>query len=139
MTRPWPTFLDLRGVPLGPRGERYAARMLRRQGYKIVAGGARSRFGEIDLVAVDGRTIVFVEVKTRRSARAGAPAEAVNAGKQKRIAASALAFLKSHGLLEYAARFDVIAIIWPADSREPTSFEHFRNAFEPAGMGQFYS
>ncbi|QDU90883.1 hypothetical protein Pla175_42960 [Pirellulimonas nuda] len=113
--------------------------MLRRSGYKIVAGGARSRFGEIDLIAVQGRTIVFVEVKTRRTTRAGDPADAVGASKQQRIAASALAFLKSHGLLEHAARFDVIAIVWPADARRPASARHFENAFSPPGFGQFFS
>ncbi len=135
----WPTLWPDGVLPLGLRGERHAARVLRRMGYRIVAGGARSRFGEIDLIAVQGRTIVFVEVKTRRSDRAGAPAEAVNAAKQRRISASALAFLKTHGLLEHRARFDVIAIIWPADAREPSSVEHFKNAFEPPGFGQFYS
>ncbi|MEX2171212.1 MAG: YraN family protein [Pirellulales bacterium] len=129
-----------RPLPLGLRGERHAARYLRRKGYKIVARGTRSRRGELDLVAVDGRTVVFVEVKTRRHAWDESPAVAVGDEKQRRIARAALIFLKRHGLLEHAARFDVVAIIWPKDVRRPTSVEHFVNAFEmPNGLGQFYS
>ena len=74
---------------------------LRRLGYKIVARRERGRLGELDLVAVDGRTVVFVEVKTRRSHDAGHPAEAVDPEKQRRLTRLALAYLKRHGLLEY--------------------------------------
>ena len=140
MTLPSWLWVWFRPLPLGLRGERYAARYLRRKGYKIVARGTRSRRGELDLVAVDGRTVVFVEVKTRRHAGDGSPAVAVDAEKQRRIARAALVFLKRHGLLEHAARFDVVAIIWPKVARRPTSVEHFVNAFEmPNGLGQFYS
>jgi putative endonuclease len=125
-------------MSLGLRGERYAARFLRRKGYKIVARGTRLRRGELDLVAVDGRTVVFVEVKTRRIASDESPASAVTAEKQRRITRAALIFLKSHGLLEHAARFDVVAIIWPKESRRPTRVEHFVNAFEaPPSRGFF--
>ena len=129
-----------RRLPLGLRGERFAARYLRRKGYRIVARGTRWRRGELDLVAVDGRTVVFVEVKTRRHATSDTPAEAVGSEKQRRLARAALVYLKSHGLLEHAARFDVVAIIWPKGARRPLSVEHFVNAFElPPGRGQFYS
>jgi putative endonuclease len=127
-----------RPVTLGDRGEQAAARYLRRKGYVIVARGDRTRRGEIDLVAVDGRTVVFIEVKTRRSHRAGHPAEAVGTRKQRRIIRAALAFLKRHDLLERAARFDVVAITWPDDRRAPT-IEHFQGAFEPDDQGQFFS
>lgn len=123
---------------MGQRGERYAARWLRKQGYKIVAGGKRTRYGEIDLVAVEGSTIVFVEVKTRQSHDKGHPAEAVDPTKQQHLVRSALAFLKEHQLLEYAVRFDVIAITWPPEAKQP-ELQHFKNAFEPAGQGQFFS
>lgn len=129
-----------RPATLGERGEAQAARLLRRAGCVIVAGGHRSRFGEIDLIAVeDRRTVVFVEVKTRRSLRGGSPAEAVGIDQQRRIGRSALAFLKSHGLLEHPVRFDVIAIVWPREAAQPESVEHFRDAFHPPGRGQFYS
>ena len=127
-------------LSLGARGERAAAKLLRRKGYTIVAGGQRSRYGEIDLIAVWRKQIVvFVEVKTRRNRRAGGPEQAVDARKQQRITRGGLEFLKAHGLLEYPTRFDVIAIIWPAGARQPESIEHFENAFEPEGSGQFYA
>ncbi len=124
--------------PLGVRGEAAAARFLKRRGYKIVARGDRLKPGEIDLVAVDRQTVVFVEVKTRESAEAGQPAEAVDAAKQRRLTRAAVAYLKRHGLLECPARFDVVAVTWPAGQRRP-AIEHFVNAFEAAGMKGFYS
>lgn len=123
---------------LGQRGERAAARYLRKLGYKIVARGERGRLGELDLVAVDRRTVVFVEVKTRRSHDAGHPAEAVGHDKQLRLTRLALAYLKRHDLLEHDARFDVVAITWPATARKPT-IAHIRNAFEAVGRGQMHS
>lgn len=131
--------LGPRPQPLGQRGEAIAARMLRRKGYRIVAGGRRSRFGEIDLIAVeDKQTVVFVEVKTRRNCRGGLPEETVGAEQQHRIATAALAFLKSHGLLEYPARFDIVAIEWPKDERRPTSIKHIESAYEPRGVGGLF-
>jgi putative endonuclease len=123
---------------LGRRGERAAERYLRRLGYKIVARSARGRMGELDLVAVDRRTVVFVEVKTRRSHEAGHPADAVGPNKQRRLTRLALAYLKRHDLLEHASRFDVVAITWPKDARKPT-IEHIQNAFEAVGRGQMFS
>ncbi|MEX2114541.1 MAG: YraN family protein [Pirellulales bacterium] len=123
---------------LGERGERAAAGYLRRQGYKIVGRGERDLFGELDLVAVDDRTVVFVEVKTRTSHDAGHPAAAVGPEKQKRLTRLALAYLKRHDLLECKARFDVLAITWPANARQPT-IDHIKNAFEAVGRGQMFS
>ena len=124
--------------PLGRRGESAAARHLRRQGYRILARGDRLWPGELDLVAMDGRTIVFVEVKTRQSQDAGHPSEAVDPAKQRRLTRLAVTFLKRHGLLEYPARFDVIAVTWPAGQRRPT-IEHIPDAFEAVGKWEFYS
>jgi putative endonuclease len=123
---------------LGQRGEAAAARHLSRQGLRVVARSSRSGLGEIDLVAIDGRTVVFVEVKTRRSTDAGHPAEAVDVPKQRRLTRLALGYLKRHGLLEYPARFDIVAVTWPADERRPT-IEHFPNAFEPQGGEGLFS
>lgn len=130
-------FFWRKPLTLGQRGERLAARFLRRQGYRIVARGSRSRLGELDLVAVDGRTVVFVEVKTRRSHRAGTPAAAVGPRKQRQLTYLALAFLKRHGLLDNPARFDVVAITWPDDLRSP-AVEHFQHAFEATDVGQMH-
>lgn len=123
---------------LGARGERAAARFLKRMGYRIVARGVRSRLGELDLVAVDGRTVVFVEVKTRTDTDAGSPLDAVTPEKQRRVTQAALAFLKYRGLLEHRSRFDVVSIVWPPGEREP-QIEHVVNAFEAVGpRGQMY-
>lgn len=123
---------------LGNKGERQAARFLRRLGYRIVARQHKNQFGEIDLIALDGDCVVFVEVKTRRSTAAGHPAEAVDSAKQRQLTRLALVWLKQQGLLEHRARFDVVAILWPEDAGRP-EIEHYRNAFEPVGSGQMYS
>jgi putative endonuclease len=123
---------------LGQRGENEAARFLKRLGYKILARGRRLASGELDLVALDGRTIVFVEVKTRTSQDVGHPAEAVDAIKQRKLTRLAVTFMKRHGLLEYPARFDVVAITWPAGRGVPL-IEHFTDAFDAIGVREFFS
>ncbi len=128
----WP-----KAVPFGLRGERLAERFLRRLGYTIVDRRTRGGLGEIDLVAVDQRTIVFVEVKSRRSHHRGHPAEAVDPRKQRRLTRLALSWLKRHDLLNARARFDVVAVTWPKTERSPT-IKHIRNAFEAAGDGQMF-
>jgi putative endonuclease len=116
-------------TPLGKRGEQAAARHLKRHGFIIVARGDRGRLGEIDLVAIDQRTVVFVEVKTRTSHDAGHPADAVDRNKQRQLTRAARGYLKRHDLADHSARFDVVAITW-SDPRKPPQIEHFRNAFE---------
>ena len=123
---------------LGQRGEAAAARYLRRRGYKVLARSDHSGPGELDLVMLDRDTIVFVEVKTRQSHTAGHPAEAVDDIKQRRLTRLAVTFLKRYGLLERPARFDVVAITWPADKWFPT-IEHIKNAFDAVGQREFYS
>lgn len=123
---------------LGSEGERLAARYLRRQGFRILARRYRTALGEVDLIARDGNCVVFVEVKTRKSSGAGLPYEAVHHAKQEQLTRLALAFLKKHNLLEFPARFDVVAIVWGEDGQEP-QITHYRNAFEPIGRGQMYS
>jgi putative endonuclease len=123
---------------LGDRGEDAAAKFLKRQGYHILARSLDLPLGELDIIAVDGRTVVFVEVKTRRSDDAGRPEEAIDQRKEQRMTQASLAYLKSNRLLNYSARFDVVAITWPDDARKP-AIEHFKNAFSPVGSGQFFS
>jgi putative endonuclease len=119
---------------LGDRGERAAARFLRRRGLRVLARGYRTKLGEIDLIARDGDTVVFVEVKARRQ---GVPAEAVTPEKQRRITLAALHFLRRYGLLEVRSRFDVVAIVWP-DERSQPEIEHFPGAFEAVGRWQMF-
>jgi putative endonuclease len=123
---------------LGQRGEALAARYLRRKRYIIIACGARDKAGELDIVAVHQRVVVFVEVKTRTSHDAGHPAEAVDADKQRRLTNLALRYLKRHDLLEQRWRFDVVAVTWPKNNRRP-KIEHYIAAFEPVGSGQMFS
>ena len=123
---------------LGQRGEDEAVRYLKRHGYRLLARHVDSPLGEVDIIAVDGRTVVFVEVKTRTSTDAGHPADAIDARKEQRMTQAALAYLKAHRLLQYAARFDVVAITWSDSARRPV-IEHYKNAFSPVGFGQFFS
>lgn len=123
---------------LGQRGEAEAERHLRKLGYKILASSLRNKLGELDLVALDGKTIVFVEVKTRRSCDRGHPADAVDGRKQAKITRLALAYLKRHRLLEHPCRFDVIAITWP-DDNQSLRLEHYQHAFEASGRDSMYS
>ncbi|QDU36728.1 hypothetical protein Mal4_10240 [Maioricimonas rarisocia] len=122
---------------LGDRGERAAVRYLKRQGYRILARQSRSRIGELDIIAMDGPTIVFIEVKTRSSHAAGHPAEAVTSTKQRQITRAALQWLRARRLLERPARFDVVAITWKPGSAPEIA--HIRNAFPATGFGQMFS
>jgi putative endonuclease len=98
---------------LGVAGEQLAAEFLQRMGYTILSRNWRSRHGEIDLVARDGATLVFCEVKTRRSVRFGAPAAAVGHQKRQHMRATALAWLAAHRCAASTIRFDVIGIRIP--------------------------
>jgi putative endonuclease len=111
----------------GHEGEQLAERFLKRKGYKLVERNYRCPAGEIDLITLDGRVIVFVEVKTRSGYGFGTPSEAVAPWKQKKMIRTAMFFLHQKRLHNRAARFDVVGISW--SGREPV-FEHIENAFE---------
>ena len=96
---------------LGRHGEDIAWEYLKRRGYRILERNYRCRYGEIDLVAKDGETIVFIEVKSRRTAAFGDPEEAVSLAKQKKISTVALNYLKDKGLYDRPARFDVVSVL----------------------------
>jgi len=113
----------------GGIGERHAARFLRRLGYRIVKRNYRCAVGEIDLVALDGSTIVFVEVKARASREHADPQDAVNPGKQRRLTRAAKTFLAQTQSLDRVCRFDVVAII--LDGKKAMEIEHIQDAFEP--------
>ena len=95
---------------LGKQGEELACRELRRRGYAVLARRYRTRFGEIDIVCEDHRTIVFVEVKARRTKRYGEAIEALSFSKRRRIGAMALDYLAWTGRVNDPCRFDVVAI-----------------------------
>ena len=95
---------------LGLQGETLAGAALRRQGYAILATRYRTRRGEIDIVARDGATLVFVEVKTRASGARGTAREAVTAKKRQRLIAMATDYLARYHVTNAPVRFDVVAI-----------------------------
>jgi putative endonuclease len=112
---------------LGQQGEKLAEQYLKRKGYKLVQRNYRCLSGEVDLIVLDRRVIVFVEVKTRTDDRFGTPFEAVEMRKQQKMIRAAQFFLHEKGLHQREARFDVVGISWPAG--EPV-VEHIENAFE---------
>ncbi len=111
----------------GKKGEELAVRLLAQSGYRIIARNFRARCGEIDIIAKDGDTVCFIEVKSRSSDRFGTPQEALSAVKQRKIAKVALLFLKKSGLLESAARFDVVSVL---SGQGTPRLELIKNAFE---------
>jgi putative endonuclease len=111
----------------GEAGEALAARLLRKKGYKIVATNYRTQLGEIDIIARDGDTLVFIEVKARHSGRFGSPKWALTPRKQRKISMVALYYLKTTGQSDAKARFDVVSIRSDAVCPE---VEIIRNAFD---------
>jgi putative endonuclease len=122
----------------GNRSERAAGRFLRRLGYRILARNVILPVGELDLVALDGRTLIFVEVRSTEGGSVERPTLSVDAAKQRKLTDVALAFLQKHRLLDHPARFDVVAVSWPANQREP-HMVHYPNAFEAVGRFQMYN
>lgn len=113
----------------GEKGEEIAVRHLKKEGYKIIETNYRNKLGEIDIVAKDKDTIVFAEVKTRRSVRFGSPKQAITIQKQKKISMVALCYLKATGQTAARARFDVVGVI---SNQDKPVVEIIKNAFELA-------
>ena len=120
--------MTVRRQNLGKRGEELALRELERHGYAILAQRYRTRYGEIDIVAQDGETTVFVEVKARVGADFGSAAEAVTPAKQRRVAYMARDYIARNDVTGRPCRFDVVAIDG-ADLPEPV-ITLYRNAFD---------
>ena len=114
---------------LGRRGEQLAAIFLKKQRHRVVARNYTCSVGEIDLITLDGDTVVFVEVKTRTSRELAAPQDAVNRRKQRKIIRVAQFFIQQTGSQERACRFDIIAVTINDDGQP--EIEHFANAFVP--------
>ena len=101
---------------LGDAGEDLAASALKRQGYKILERNYLTPLGEVDLIARQGKALVFIEVKTRRGERFGAPQEAVSTAKQNRLRRLADYYLKQKRLgADVQVRFDVVGITISAE------------------------
>jgi putative endonuclease len=122
----------------GTRSEKAAATFLRRLGYRVLAANLNESAGEIDLLALDGTTLVVVEVRSTASDDIHRTAASVNFPKQRRLTEAALRFLARKRLLGQSVRFDVLAMSWPPAAREPT-FLHVPHAFEATGRFQMFS
>lgn len=108
---------------VGAQYEDLAARCLEEKGYRILERNYRCRQGEIDLIALDGRCLVFVEVKYCRDGRSGDPAEAVNFRKQRRIIRTAAYYCYNKNIGEsHPCRFDVVSVLG-------SEVRHIENAF----------
>jgi len=114
----------------GVAGEERACAHLRRQGLTILERNFRCRVGEIDIVAREGDTIVFVEVKERGDASHGAAVEAVTPAKRRRVIRAAQLWAARHGASESTVRFDVVGIDW--GPKGPV-LRHERGAFDAEG------
>lgn len=112
---------------LGKWGEEIAAAHLRARGYTILARNARTPYGELDLVATDGRVTVFVEVKTRATTAYGPPEASVTPRKQAHLLAAAEAYLQAHPETSGDWRVDVVAI-QRRPPPQPPEIVHFENA-----------
>ncbi len=119
--------MTLERKALGKSGEDEAERLLKTSGFKIIEKNYRCRFGEIDIIAKEKDTLVFVEVKTRASDAFGPPISAVDARKQRHMIAASQDYLTRHGLSDCAVRFDVVSVEMKAGRLEA---ELLRDAFE---------
>ena len=115
----------------GKTGENLAADYLKKKGYKILERNHRNPMGEIDIIARDRRTLVFVEVKSRRTRGFGHPKYAVTFAKQRKISQAALYYLKTTGRQNHRARFDVVTVRAGGGNESPR-IEIVKNAFELA-------
>lgn len=115
---------------LGERGETMACDELERCGYAIVERRFRTRFGEIDVIANDGGTLVFVEVKTKTDSSFSDPVESVTRRKQQRLVSMAEQYVACYHLTEMPCRFDVVTV---DISVTPSKIVVYRDAFRPGG------
>ena len=111
----------------GSRYEEQAAAFLEKQGLLVIEKNFRCKSGEIDLIARDGRYLVFVEVKYRRPLRCGTPAEAVDARKRRKIVQAAALYAQEEGLADGRLRFDIIEIL-------PGEIRHIEGAFDATDL-----
>lgn len=121
----------------GSRSERAAAKFLKKLGYRILKRNYTCPLGELDIIALDGTTLVFVEVRSTEATTDEGPAHSVGHAKQQRLTRLALYFLQQKGLLTRQARFDVLTVSWPADQKVPM-IHHWKTAFEATGDFQMF-
>ncbi|MCG3149586.1 MAG: hypothetical protein PCFJNLEI_03050 [Verrucomicrobiae bacterium] len=117
-------------MALGERGEDFAAKYLRRHGYKILVRRFKTRAGEMDIICRQKDWLVFVEVKTRKSDDYGAPSEAVTREKQKHMSKVALEYLRMLGNPPIRWRFDIVEVLLRDDAKKPDDIRLIQNAFD---------
>jgi len=117
-------------ISIGKKGEDEALKVLKKNGYRIIERNYRCRYGEVDIIAQDGDTMVFVEVKTRGSDRFGPPQQSVDLRKQRHIISVSQTYLAHRGPADCPVRFDVVSIEL-RDGRYST--EIIRDAFGDEG------
>ena len=122
----------------GQRSEKAAARYLRKLGYRILAANIADKLGEIDLLALDGESLVVVEVRSTSTHDPQHAALSVDRIKQRKLTEAAVRFLSRRRLLGVNVRFDILAIAWPPEAIEPTIL-HIPQAFDPSGRFQMFS
>jgi putative endonuclease len=127
LRRLWPA-----GDTSGRAGEDIASRHLQRAGLVVLARNFRCRSGEVDIVAQDEDTTVFVEVKERHGRSHGEGFEAVTFGKRRRLIRAARTYAASRGLSERPIRFDVVSVDWPSDGGDAV-IRHDKSAFDVDG------
>jgi len=114
---------------LGTQGERIAERFLRKKGYRILERNVRSKLGEIDLVATEGKALVFVEVRSVSGSGFGRPEESLEGRKQACLSRLAKTYLARHRLNAQAVRFDLVTVVRGSDVSS-ASVRLIRGAFE---------
>lgn len=120
-------------IDFGATSEESACLFLKKNGYKVLEKNYRTKSGEIDIIAKDGTTVCFIEVKSRSSCKFGLPQEAVSFKKQQRIVKSAEYFLKSKNWLEVNSRFDVLGITLSGQG-DNKKFVLIKDAFDSSGV-----
>ena len=124
----WPWFSKTSPTArVGKRGERLAARFLSRQGYQVLARNVHYGRYEIDIIAREGDTLAFVEVKTRRSGEIALPEQNITSAKQRHIRQAAYRYIADHPEPDVYYRFDVVSIVIPEKGKPEITL--FRDAF----------
>jgi len=113
-------------VPLGARGEAYAAKYLKKRGYMLIVRNRREKKGEIDLIVMDKEFLVFVEVRTRTSEDFMTPEASIRAEKRRMVRRTVRRLIRKHKTAGLRPRIDVVGIIWPTGAKEPSEVRHHK-------------
>lgn len=114
-------------IALGRAGEEAAAQYLKKNGYRLIKRNFNCRVGELDIVAMDGPCLVFVEVRTKSGSAFGLPQESITRKKKQKLRQTASVYLLASGLKDAAVRFDFIAVYLNSDGKS-FKIEHIINA-----------